>query len=255
MTEAITKMTNEIVSILDGSVHSVWLYGSIVLNDFHLGWSDIDYLVLTNETISEKQAQNLLMLRQVLSENDSGNLYYRLFEGIITSIGEYQKGEYRRLVYWGTSGQKITNSITEDIFASFELAGYGKCIYGNNDRSIFSVPGREKIVKAVKSHYDSIRKYGQQTGDSLYSCGWLLDIARCIYTLRFNEVIGKTQAGIWALKEHLFQDDIPLKKAVDIRQQPLKYKNDKDTKEWLRNLGPVVELTADVLEKELMLHN
>lgn len=50
--------------------------------------------------------------------------------------------------------------------------------------------------------------------------------------------------------------EAPLKRAVDIRQQPLKYKNDKNTKEWLRNLGPTVQLYADILlENELLLHN
>ena len=53
MFDSITRMTKEIVSILNGDVHSIWLYGSIVQDDFRLGWSDIDILVLTGKQITD----------------------------------------------------------------------------------------------------------------------------------------------------------------------------------------------------------
>lgn len=43
---AINKMVCEISSILQGCDPSIYLYGSSVLNDFRLGWSDIDILFL-----------------------------------------------------------------------------------------------------------------------------------------------------------------------------------------------------------------
>jgi len=67
MFDSITRMTKEIVSILNGDVHSIWLYGSIVQDDFRLGWSDIDILVLTGKQITDNQAQELVQLRQFLA--------------------------------------------------------------------------------------------------------------------------------------------------------------------------------------------
>ena len=61
------------------------------------------------------------------------------------------------------------------------------------------------MIKAVKNHLDIIRKYGTETDESFYSCGWLMDISRCIYTPRYNDIIGKTKAGEWALKENFFR--------------------------------------------------
>ena len=49
MFRSIAGMTKEIVAILDGNVHSVWLYGSVVEDDFRLGWSDIDILVVLDK--------------------------------------------------------------------------------------------------------------------------------------------------------------------------------------------------------------
>ena len=113
-------------------------------------------------------------------------------------------------------------------------------------------PGREELIKAVRAHYDSIRQYAVKTDETLYSCGWLLDIARCIYTLRYNDVIAKTQAGLWALAEHIFSDEEPLRKTVEIRLQPTYYKDQAEIKRWLKGLGPVVQKYADVLEHELL---
>lgn len=252
MLDAITKMTNRIISILGGNVYGIWLYGSVVLDDFRLGWSDIDFVALTDGPISESQAMQLLTLRQDMLKNDPGNPYYRCFEGIIADRTEYLSQSFHRLVYWGTSGQRVTDRFAHDAFSLFELAKYGKPILGG-EPWVFPPPGREELVSAVRAHYDSIRKYAVESNETLYSCGWLLDIARCIYTLRYNDIIAKTRAGLWALEEHIFPDETPLKKTIEIRQQPTYYKDSAETKRWLKSLGPVVQRFADVLEHELLM--
>ena len=248
---AITRMTGEIAAIMEGRVYGVWLYGSIVLDDFKPGWSDIDFIALTDGEISGRQAEKLLMLRQEMLKDEPDNPYYRSFEGIIADLNEYCQRSFHRLVYWGTSGQRVTDRYSPDTFSGFGLAKYGKPVYGGK-AWISPEPGREELVKAVREHYESIRKYAVRTDGTLYSCGWLLDIARCVYTLRYNDIIAKTKAGIWALEEHLFPDEAPLKRAVEIRQNPLGFKTDEKTKQWLESLGPVVQRYADVLEHELL---
>ncbi len=252
MENAISRMTGEIVRILDGQVYGIWLYGSAVLDDFRTGWSDIDFVALAGGEISAAQANRLLTLRQDMLASEPGNLYYRSFEGVITALEEYRLQDFHRLVYWGTGGQRITDHYVPDAFSLFELAKYGRPVFGK-DPWILPAPGWESLVRAVRAHYDSIRGYAVQTDESLYSCGWLLDIARCIYTLRNSDVIAKTRAGLWALEQHLFPDEAPLQRALEIRQDPLFYREDADTKQWLASLGPVVQRYADVLERELAL--
>ena len=251
MFDSITRMTKEIVSVLNGNVHSIWLYGSVVQDDFRLGWSDIDILVLTGKQITDSQAQKLVRLRQALAADSPDNPYYPLFEGVIVHLDEYLSGSFSRLVYWGTTGQRITDRYKPDPFSQYELARHGRSVYGSQDRRIFSVPDREALAESVRAHYETIRKYAQQTDERLYSCGWLLDICRCIYTLRNNDVISKTQAGIWALQEHIFSDEGPLKKTIEIRKEPMACKNREDIRQWMKGLGPVVQRYADALELEL----
>ena len=250
MINAIDRITNEIVSVMDGKVYGIWLYGSVAMDDFRPGWSDIDFVALTDGPISENQADRLLTLRQDLLEKEPGNPYYRSFEGVIADQEEYRNRSFSRLVYWGTSGQRITGQYVPDPFSALELAKYGKSIYGNKPW-ILPEPEREELIRAVRNHYECIRKYAVQTDEKLYSCGWLLDIARCIYTLRYNDVIAKTKAGIWALEQHLFQDEAPLRKTIEIRENPQSYKGNGELNEWLKGLGSAVQRYADVLEHEL----
>lgn len=250
MLKAIGKMTDEIARITDGKLYGIWLYGSAAMDDFRLGWSDIDIIALTDGAISEKQALRLLTLRQDMLKAEPGNRYYRSFEGIIADRGEYSARSFLRLVYWGTSGQRVRDDHTPDPFAEFELAKYNKVIYGDRPWP-FPPPEKEELVRAIRKHYDSIRQYAVTTDGSLYSCGWLLDTARCVYTLRYGDVISKTRAGEWALEEHLFPNEEALEKTLEIRREPLMYKDSESVKAWLKTLGPVVQAYADVLENEL----
>lgn len=251
MRVSIKRITDEIASRLGGKMHSLWLYGSVTMDDFHLGWSDIDFIALANGEIFEEAAQSLLILRQELVGKEPENPYYRLFEGVIVNICEYRRGEYKRLVYWGTSGQRITDRCEIDPFARYELAKFGKCVYGAADPSLFTLPDRAELVSAVRRHYEGIREYARVTDEKLYSCGWLLDVSRCIYTLRTGEVISKTRAGEWALAGGIFPDGAPLRKTLEIRKSPLEYRDDERVKVWLASLGDTVQRYADVLEREL----
>ncbi len=244
-------MAAEISSRLDGGLDSFWLYGSAVTGDFRLGWSDIDFIAFAKRDISEKAAERLIMLRQEMTGKHPGNPFFRLFEGVIVSAEELRKGAFVRLVYWGTSGQRITNGFELDPFARYELAKFGSCVYGSAESGLFAPPDARELAAAVQRHYEGIRRYAVQTDERLYSCGWLLDISRCIYTLRTGEVISKTAAGEWALENGIFEDDAPLAKALEIRRAPLEYRDRADVREWLSSLGKAVQRYADKLEAEL----
>ena len=214
---AINKMTHEINSILSDCEPSIYLYGSSVLNDFRLGWSDIDILVLTNRQISEEQAQKLVNLRQTMLEKEPGNPYYRSFEGGMLMLDALISGSSDRVVYWGTSGERITDTYMFDSFSMAELIESGILLYGRDVRSWLSAPNLSDLYADINHHCETIRKYVQKTERSLYSFGWMLDIARCLYTLRTGKIIAKTAAAKWALENNLCPVPDVLKTALQVR--------------------------------------
>jgi predicted nucleotidyltransferase len=251
MNQSIEIMKNRIVNILLSNKPSIYLFGSVVLEDFKLGWSDIDILCLTETKITEVQANKLLNLRQELLGEYKNNLYFRTFEGGFLSLSDFINNTPDKVVYWGTSGQRITDSYYFDPFSMIELLDNGYLLYGADIRNELSYPTKDDILKAVINHYNVIRKYLVKNDRSLYSAGWLLDIARCIYTLRTGKIIAKTKAGQWALDNNLVPDVDIMEKVINIREEPCKYKNDNEIMKWLETLGEYIQRFADVLEKEI----
>lgn len=248
---AIQIMTLRIAEILKSNNPSVYLYGSAVLDDFQFGWSDIDILVLTERKISEAQAQELVKLRQTMLAKQPENRFFRLFEGGMLTADAFRSGAADTVVYWGTSGERIDDHYTFDSFCMTELLENGVLLYGEDVRSGLPHPGYDELKENVWQHYETIRKYAGSSGRSLYTYGWLLDISRCIYTLRTGKIIAKTSAGEWALKEKVCPCEALLSKAVEIRKSPLLYKNDREIFDRAETINDDIQRYADVLEQEL----
>lgn len=250
MTRSIDRMVKEIGTVLSDCVPSIYLYGSCVLGDFKLGWSDIDILVLTQRQISLEQAEKLVVLRQFMLQAEPNNLYYRSIEGGMLTLSAFLTKQPDRVVYWGTSGQRIADTYYFDSFCMTELLESGVLLYGEDVRRWMKNPDYSQLYTDVKNHYDTIRKYVQQSDRSLYSFGWFLDIARCIYTLQTGKIIAKTDAGAWALENNLCPIPEALEMAFKIRCHPMKYKNEPAVLDYAETLGPDIQRFADVLERK-----
>jgi predicted nucleotidyltransferase len=253
MNTTINILTSRLVHILSANNPSVYLYGSIVLKDFKPGWSDIDIICLTDTEIGVLQANQLVNLRQELTE-ETNTEDFRYFEGNILSTNTFIYNKSETVVYWGSRGQKITDNYSLDPFSRMELIDSGQLLYGPDIRASFRYPTKETILEAIVSHYETIRKYAVTTSRSIYSAGWLLDIARCLYTLRTGKIIAKTKAGEWALKEGLVPDAHIMEKVLSLRNNPNKYISDEAVLQWCETLGEYIQNFADVLEKELLIN-
>ena len=249
--KSVQAVTDMIAAILAENAPTVYLYGSVALDDFHYGWSDIDILVLTEKQISPEQAERLVHLRQELTGREPENPYYRLFEGGMLRLSAFLTDTSDTVVYWGTSGERITDSYVFDSFCKLELLQDGVLLYGKDVRGQMRRPTYEDLKTDVRRHYETIREHGGKTGGSLYSFGWLLDISRCIYTLRMGKIVAKTKAGEWALENGLCPDASALQTALRVRKEPKLFDKDETLRQYAENLGDAIQAYADILEKEL----
>ena len=248
---SIRKMTDAIAEILAENAPSVYLYGSVALGDFRFGWSDIDILVLTEKQISSEQAERLARLRQELTDREPDDPYCRLFEGGMLPLEAFLTGTPDTVVYWGTSGQRVSDRYAFDSFCQTELLDHGMLLYGKDLRGQMRRPVYTDLRADAKRHYQTVRVHGGETGRSLYSFGWLLDISRCIYTLRTGQIAAKTKAGEWALANGLCPDAAALAAALRVRSDPALFRSDEQLQRYAETLGDAVQRYADVLEREL----
>lgn len=249
--DSVAIMANRIAEVLSTKKPAIYLFGSMILDDFRLGWSDIDILCLTEQPIAQQEAQVLVPLRQTLLDEHPDNPYFRLFEGGMLSWQGLLTARGEQAVYWGTSGQRTTDAYQLDPFSTIEVIDFGRLLCGADHRDRLARPTREELIQAVAHHYATIRAHATQTSAKVTSCGWLLDIARCLYTLETGEIIAKTKAGEWALEQKLTPEPEVLNRAVEIRKAPARYVQDAQTLAWLASLGPHIQLFADILEDNL----
>ena len=167
------------------------------------------------------------------------------------TLDAFLTGKTDRVVYWGTSGERITDTYMFDSFGMTELIESSVLLYGNDIRTQLKAPKFSELYADVKHYYETIRKYAQKTGRSFYSFGWMLDISRCIYTLRTRKIIAKTDAGEWTLENNLCPVPDVLRMALKVRKSPLEFREDESTLEYAYTLGEAIQKFADVLEKEL----
>lgn len=248
---AIQRMSAAIRDALGDNECTIYIYGSVALDDFRFGWSDIDILCLTGRALSDATAGRLMMLRQELLRHEPDDPYYRSFEGIIARAGDFLSGGACRAVYWGTSGQRIADAHVMDVFSKKELLDSGMLICGAELRRDMDMPDYADLCEGVLRHYEAIRTYAVSVPRSFRSYGWMLDIARGIHTLRTGQIIAKTAAGRWALENGLCPTPDALRRTLLLRSEPLAYRHDKDILDYTAALGDDIQRFAGVLQDEL----
>ncbi len=215
---ALDTLTAALRTIL-GDSFALCLYGSLPLGDFRPGWSDIDLLCLTDAPIPDAAVEPLVALRQILLAGETNNPYYRALEGAIAWRHDLLHAPTCPAVYWGTSGQRRTDRYALDVFARKQLIESGICLCGEDFRAALTLPTEAELRAAIAFHCDTIRRYAADT-TGLYAWGWMLDIARCLYTLRTGRIIAKTAAGEWALREGLCPDPDVMAQTLAVRHSP-----------------------------------
>ena len=250
MENTIARMTAAIADILADNPPSIHLYGSCAMGDFRPGWSDIDLLVLTPHPLTDAQAQQLLTLRQNSPVLHPDIQHARACEGAILPLENLTKHTTHTIVYWGTSGQRLTDCYAPDVFCLWQLHHGGRLLHGEDVRHFLPIPTPGMLHAAVADHLRTVLEHGRGSA-RLYAFGWLLDIARCLYTLRQDAVIAKTAAGEWALQEGLCPDAAALRLALEVRRNPAMMA-DAAVQEAAMALTPAIAAFAQVLQQELV---
>ena len=246
---AINTMAVSIHRILAPAQPSIYLYGSVTAEDYRHGWSDVDLLVLTREVITGDQADALLHLRQRLAGLDPDTPHYRLFEGGMLDLGSFLTGEDTRVVYWGTTGERIKATHAFSAFDRASLLQSGQLLLGKDVRRHIDMPEYLEIIAAVARHLETIREHGKGSR-SIYAYGWLLDIARGLYTMVNGRLTTKTDASQWILDQHLCPCPAELSMALTVRRQP-ELIRDEGVLDYAEGLTEAIQSFAALLEKAL----
>ncbi len=217
--QALDTFCASLRSALDGAPVSIYLCGSLTLEDYRPGWSDIDVLYLTSSDVPKQAADALLFLRQRLVEA-TGLPIYRTIEGAVLPAASLQSRLPTRVVYWGTSGERLDTVYDFNAFSTLGFLTRGLLLSGAEVRSALQQPTAAQLRDNARTVAETAIRVSESPNRSLYGYGWLLDISRCLYTLQTGRIIAKTAAGEWALERGCCPDPDCLRQALQARYHP-----------------------------------
>lgn len=164
-------------------------------------------------------------------------------------LGSFLSGDATRVVYWGTTGERIKKAHAFSAFDRISLLQTGQLLLGKDVRRHIEMPEYPEVISAIADHLASIREHGKGAR-SIYAYGWLLDIARCMYVLVNGRPATKTAAAQWALDEHLCPCPAELAMALTVRRQP-ELIHDESVLAYAEGLTEAIQSFAALLGKAL----
>jgi hypothetical protein len=249
--QTLSIFIDDIRSILNSKLRSIYLYGSAIHNDLSPGYGDLDFLVVIEEDLSQieiellnKQRSNYgSSLHRRCVDRQHSNLYTDMLEGAFLTINMLS-GEKGCGLWWGTKRESVWTENQLDLFTLYTIKEQSILLYGESHLDNIPSYPREEFISFFKEYAECMRKFGK--GNSLHSVDWLLLASKFIAWWQEGVILSKSQAADWGLLHLSGEWKENLKRSKKLRKDPsmvtrLEYS------EWLRNLEPaIIEASYDL---------
>ena len=202
--EFLEDIVAELQKVLNENLVGVYLFGSLVWGDFEYESSDIDLLVVTKETISAKEFDQLDAMQKELWKK-----YKHGQEGMI----EVLYASLHSLQKFKTEDNKIAAISPGEEFNIKEAGDHylmnwyivrekGITLFGPNPKDIITPISKEEFIQAVKNHAIEWRKWIKDAKNSRpFQAYAILTLCRAYYAYRNADQTSKKKAALWAIKE------------------------------------------------------
>ncbi|MGH4123846.1 MAG: DNA polymerase III subunit beta [Clostridium sp.] len=245
--KSLEEFVNKSNMLLNHSILSAYCFGSAIYEDFHNGYSDLDFFIITDNIISEDDFQKFSSWRTQLK--NSAHPYFSVLEGEIISKNAIKNDIESNTIYWGTSKDSLNLKYGLSGFSLRGLINEGYLIFGKDLRDELPYPSDTKMLNQVNYMVETIIKHAQVTNEDIHSVDWLFLISQSIYWLKTLDTTGKTNAAKWVIDNCDYSWIGILQKAITIRQAPILAITN-ENKEWLKNLGGVIQCACKTLSLE-----
>ena len=237
--------SEEINSLLKNNLKALYVYGSAVYDDLHMGYSDLDFLAIISDELNEEISSKLREYRHIIKT--SNNPYYKMLEGEFISYKALTNPIESNSISWGGSGERLNSNYEISGFSLKGLIDNGVLVYGEDIKKQLPYPTDEIILAQIDNLINTIRIHAVSTSDDVHSVDWLFLICQSIYWLKTKEITCKTKATQWVIDKCNFDFNSTLLRALSLRHTP-ELVNQADIKQWLLNLGNIIQKACNILD-------
>ncbi|MFS0674592.1 aminoglycoside adenylyltransferase domain-containing protein [Ornithinibacillus sp. 179-J 7C1 HS] len=219
--DLVILLQKEIKEMMEGNMIGFYLHGSLAMGCFNPNRSDIDLLVVTEDSLSVDTKRNLAKL--LLKESNSP---YPVEISIlhIDSLKNWQHPcpfEFHYSEFWRTRYEEdlvgTTKYLNEDIPADADLTAHitilherGICLEGEQIEEVFPQVSELDYIDAIMDDFQGCIE--NISGDPIYSC---LNMIRVYWYLKEGVISSKLEAGEWGLVSLPEKLQATVRKAID----------------------------------------
>ncbi|MBT2687225.1 DUF4111 domain-containing protein [Bacillus sp. ISL-47] len=221
----VEEILNEYINLLNGrlpkKLEGLYLHGSIALEAYVEGSSDIDFVAVTRNCLSEAETKGIAEIHRIIAEKfeqpKMDGVYVtldeigKLSESYFYNNGKLGYGHFLTPVTWSLLKKK--GIVFYGPEPAFEINENDLMAYSYENMNTYWVSRIQKIEKSI----DEVKFMPARVIDE--EIEWtVLGLLRQFYTLRENDIISKLGAGEYALG-HLPEKWHPIiKEAMNIRK-------------------------------------
>jgi hypothetical protein len=188
----------QVQACLRGKLHAVVLFGSVTLDDFCPGWSDVDVCVVVNQPVSETEGKALGEIHDRMRD-----LFIRTHRAGWAS-GQAIGGYYiprelvtdsdRKMPCYTAGGttRRWAQDNPVSPFDRYMLAHFGSIIAGEDTK--FAPPSDESLVTQARADIAQLRESDPAKQSSIWLCGMFHWLARSLVFWREGTMISKSAA-------------------------------------------------------------
>ncbi|SFJ76358.1 MULTISPECIES: nucleotidyltransferase domain-containing protein [unclassified Bacillus (in: firmicutes)] len=234
------QYVNELQKIISKEkLIGVYLYGSLALDAFHPETSDIDFVTVMTEQVSEAEKVKIRELHKRLYTHDLG----KRMDGMYIPLGDVGKQNHEMSPYLYYSDGKINegywdiNSVTW-----WMIKNCGITILGQKADELPYVVTWDDVVSTMKYNVEQYWSEKVKRPYLFLSTEWVefavVTIGRIIYTLEMERIVSKDEGLQYMMKcfkewEPLLQDVYRVRQKEGMKPSLSRWKRAKLTKQYL----------------------
>lgn len=207
--EQIKKVTDIWLKCMGESVIGIYIHGSISLNCFVEGMSDVDILIICNRRINRDER---LLISKNIIEIDCKPSHLEMSAIWINDLKPWKHPTPCQFHYsdnWTEHYKNLLNGnikesfIVDEDFCDADIACHahltnqsGICIYGRPIKDVFPIIPENDFWNSISNDID---EYDFQAYNSRYFASNILILGRILSYKKEKKILSKYDSGIWAL--------------------------------------------------------
>ncbi|MDF2543380.1 MAG: hypothetical protein K0S47_3098 [Herbinix sp.] len=202
-------MTDTWLGCIGEAVIGIYIHGSIALNCFVEGVSDIDLLIISSERMSREQR---LLISQYIIEIDQKPAHLEMSAIWINDLQPWKYPtpcQYHYSDSWTEHYKELINCnkkesfIVDEDFCDADIACHvhltnqsGICIYGRPIKEVFPTIPEKDFWHSISNE---VGEYNFHAYNPRYFSSNILNLGRILSYKKEKKILSKYECGLWAL--------------------------------------------------------